>query len=282
MAKSSTQEQFTLGRQQIEDVTNTLKELMTQLRETTGTSSSQMTAALLHATDMLSSKVTELSERMSSVVLESAGLAQETATEVIGKAGEWSEQSNRALAVLLDRLGGHVDQTERLKKMLDESMVNLVDVLARYQGTISEMKKISTDFTVVASTAKETVGLAKSTQDALRKTAELSNGQVQKLADSTESYQQVWLQIHDSMERYQRVFEAVERASQNVLESVTQHLKDYSETTKNHFEGLVSVSNDHLAQISGKISGAIGELDTSIQDLGEIMGKINLTSRGHA
>ena len=282
MAKSSTQEQFAFGRQQIEDVTNTLKELMTQLRETSGTSSSQMTAALLHATDMLSSKVTELSDQMSSVVQESTSRAQETATNVIEKAGEWSEKSNRTLSTLLDRLGGHVDQTEQLKKMLDESMGNLVDVLTRYHGTIGEMKRISTDFMVAASTAKEMVGLAKTTQDSMRRTAELSAGQVQKLEDSTESYQQVWSQIKDSMERYQRVFEAVERASQNVLESVTQHLKDYSETTKNHFEGLVVVSNDHLAKISGKISGAIGELDTSIQDLGEILGKINPTPRGRA
>jgi len=282
MAKASTQEQFALGRRQVEDITNTLKELMVQLRETSGASSSQMSAALLHATDTLSSKVNELSEKMSSVVLESAGLAQETASQVIGKAGEWTEQSNRTLAALLDRIQGHVDQTDRFKSMLDNSMASLLDVLTRYQKAITDMQRVAGDFSIAASTARETVDLVKATQETIRQTAALSSGQVAKLEETAESYHNTWTEIQKSMERYQRVFEAVEKASQRVLESVTQHLKNYSETTKNHFEGLVTVSNDHMSTMAGKISGAVAELESSISDLGDVLGRVGRPPGGRA
>lgn len=134
MAKQSTSDQIALGKEQAEQIASTLRLMMEQMEKTTGTSSAQMLNALTFATDALSQKVGELSERMAHLVQESTGQVSETASRVIRETGQWSEKSSERLAALLARLDDHLDHTGALKSMLESSMTNLSNILNQYSG----------------------------------------------------------------------------------------------------------------------------------------------------
>jgi len=280
LAKQSTSDQMALGRRQVEDIASTLKQMMEQMEKTTGTSSTQMLNALTFATDALSNKVAELSDRMAQLVQESTGQVNQTASRVFQEAGQWSEKSNERLAALLSRLDGHIDQTAALKGMLEASMNSLSEVLNQYRGVNKDVREIASQMSLATGSLQHVVSNAKATQDAMQRTAQLSADQVNKLEETQRDQEKVWRSINQSMEEYQRVFGKVEVTSKEILEHISKHLTDFSETTRHHFESLVTVANDHIGDAIGKVHGVIVDLEASIELLGDVLTKNSQTRKG--
>lgn len=157
MAKQSTSDQMASGRRQVEDIASTLKQMMEQMEKTTGTSSTQMLNALTFATDALSNKVAELSDRMAQLVQDSTGQVSRTASQVIQEAGQWSEKSNERLATLLSRLDGHIDKTATLKGMLEASMNSLSEVLTQYRVVNKDVGEIASQMSLAAGSLQHVV-----------------------------------------------------------------------------------------------------------------------------
>lgn len=103
---------------------------------------------------------------------------------------------------------------------------------------------------------------------------------MENLEQAQRSQQELWGDIHESMEQYQRVFGKVEVTSKELLEHVSKHLTAFSETTRHHFESLVKVANDHIADAIGKMHGVVGELEASIELLGDALTKNSQTRKG--
>ena len=273
MAQKSTSDQVALGRRHSEEIATTLHELMRQLKETTGLSSDRMLAALAGATDDLSKKASDLADRMSGLVQESTGKTHDTAVRVIDSAEQFTVRSAERLEVLLTRLGERVDQTGALKGMLESSMAGLGDVLGQYRSISEEVRRVTGDLGSAASSVKDAVTLVHEIQAALQLTATHSVRQLEKLGDAHSSQEELWTSIDRSMEHYRTVFSQVEGHTQGLLGNLATHLSNFSETTSQHFDKLVSVANDHVSDAVNKLRGAINELESSVQELSESLSR---------
>ena len=72
LAKSSTAEQLALGKTQVEDLTNVLRQFMLHMNETAGSSVNQMAATLTSVVHDLSNKVSELGVKMAETLHKNA------------------------------------------------------------------------------------------------------------------------------------------------------------------------------------------------------------------
>jgi len=246
---------------------------MKQLKETTGSSSDRMLAALAGATDDLSKKVSDLADRMAGLVQESTGKTYDTAVRVIDSAEQFTVRSAERLEALLTRLGERVDQTGALKVMLESSMACLGDVLGQYRSISEDVRRVTVDLGSAASSVKDAVTLVNEIQAALQLTATHSVRQLEKLGDAHSSQEELWKSIDSSMEHYRNVFSQVEGHTQGLLGNLATHLSNFSETTSQHFDKLVSVANDHVSDAVNKLRGAINELESSVQELSESLSR---------
>src|SRR4030095_2074165 len=118
----TTTEQMTLSKTQIENFTAGLQNFMGQMHEATGLSVQQMAAALTTVVHDLSTKVAELGQQMTQMVVDSAGQAAGAAQAVIDKADGWSSQSAAQLAQLLERHQGQLHRSREMQTAFDTSL----------------------------------------------------------------------------------------------------------------------------------------------------------------
>jgi ABC-type transporter Mla subunit MlaD len=72
---------------------------------------------------------------------------------------------------------------------------------------------------------------------------------------------------------YEATFSRVDHAAGELLGQIAQNLRDYTQTSRQAFEGLVGVSNDLIGNAVQKLSGAISELEEYLSDLSDALSK---------
>ena len=92
-SRDSSMAQVAMGKQQVEELSETLRNLMTQLNQSAGTSVSNMSATLTAVVHDLSTKVGNLGNEVSNVMRQSSADATGAAREVIERASSWSARS---------------------------------------------------------------------------------------------------------------------------------------------------------------------------------------------
>ena len=265
LAKESTSAQAQLGRAQIEELTEVLRGLMRQMNETASTSVDRMNATLAAVVHQLSQEVTGLSDKMTTSIIDSAGLATGAANEVIQKADRWSNQSAEQLRQLLETHHAQLDTVKALRLALEQSLVEFNNALTRY-GTVS----LSVEHAVasVSGAAGSLAGTAKSVREsheALQRIAGLANSQLEHLATANNDQREVWRQIQQSMEQYRTLFSRVEGEASELLTQIGQHLQNYVQTTQQGFDGLVKVSDEHFTNATKRLAGSVNDLNEVLE-----------------
>jgi len=280
LSKRATTEQIQLGRTQIEELTEVLRGLMTQLNESAGSSVSRMAATLTAVGHDftavvydLSTKIGQLGDKMTNSIIDSAGVATDAASEVIEKASQWSAKSAEQLAELLESHHRQLDTVTGLRADLEESLVGFRVALKEY-GALSVTLK---DLVGNASAAATSIGgIAKSLRDthaSLERVAGLAATQVEHLADANRSHEEMWRQMPDTMEQYQKLFARVEAEASSLLSQIGEHLENYVATSRHGFEELVKISDEHFANATKRLGSSVNELDEVLQVLIEDLGK---------
>ena len=136
LAKDSTAEQMRLGRTQVDELNSVLRALMVQLNESADNSVARMNATLTAVVAGLSEQVGQLSDKMTSSVVETAGLATGAANDVIARASEWSSQSAEQLRELLEEHHGQLDTIKGLRSSLEAALGGFNDALNRYARVV--------------------------------------------------------------------------------------------------------------------------------------------------
>jgi hypothetical protein len=131
LARHATEEQMALGRSQVEELTMLLRGLMAQLNESAGLSVTNMTAALTAVVHDLSTKVSELGQRMAHTVAESAQQATGAANTVIVQANAWSARHTDQVAELLEQHQAHLGRVEEIRGTLDATLARFQDALGQ-------------------------------------------------------------------------------------------------------------------------------------------------------
>lgn len=272
-AKNSTAEQMALGKTQVEELTAVLRQLMTQINDTAGTSVSHMAATLTAVVHDLSAKVSELGEQMTRSMEESAHRASGVATAVVQQANDWSARSAEQLARLLERHQAHLSQIENLKGALDATLAEFRDGIQQYATVTAELRKVSVDVSAVVAHGAEATRAMRGVQDAVQQVATQSKTQVEKLAEANRQQEESWRRIQESMRQYQQVFSEVDRTAGALLSQISQNLRDYTETSRQGLEGMVKVSDQLLESAVQRLSASINELEQYLDDLTGVLSK---------
>jgi hypothetical protein len=273
-ARASTSDQIALGNRQVEELTQVLRGLMTEMEAKAGSSVQSMGATLTAVVAALSSKVEALGDRMTASLSQSADAATGAAKDVIDRAQSWSSQSASQLADLLKAHQGQLNAMTDLRQVLDDSLGGFLSALREYRAVNADVQKVTADFAALATSLAGATKAMRETQLSAQQVAGLAAGQLEHLATASKDQQNVWQAIARSMEQYRNVFARVEEDSSKLLHQISQHLKDYVDVSQKGFEGLVTVSDQHFATATQRLAASVNELDEVLQGLSD-----TLTSR---
>jgi len=275
LSRRATTEQIETGRSQIEGLTEVLRGLMTQLNETAGISVSRMAATLTAVVHDLSSRMAEMSDKMTNTVIDSAGLATGAANEVIAKADQWSANSSQQLAKLLDTHHAHLETVKGLRDDLEMTMVGFRASLEEYSNVTSGLRELVAN---AGAAATSLGGIAKSLKDthvSVERVVAMSATQVEHLSQANKAQDQTWQRIKSALEQYEQLFRRVETDASKLLQQITEHLAHYTATSRNGLEHVVKIADEHFANATKRLGSSVSDLDDVLQDLIEGLAKHN-------
>jgi hypothetical protein len=272
-AKSSTAEQLALGKTQVEDLTNVLRQFMAHMNETAGSSVNQMAATLTGVVHDLSNKVSELGVKMAETLHKNAEHASSTAAAVVDRADKWSSQSAQQLENLIGQLETHSTNTKEIEHTLMAALGLFNDSLSQYTSLNIGLNKIANEVNAMASSAAGAAHSATESQKSLQQISLQTTSQLERLAEANQRQQAVWTGIRESMKQFQVIFGQTEHAASHLLNQISSHTTAYLEVTKKGYDEVVKVADEHFTQAAKKLGASVNELDEYLQDLTETLEK---------
>jgi uncharacterized protein YukE len=268
-----TSEQIAIGQSQVEAFTTILSDLMVQLKETTGSSVTEMSATLTAVTHNLSEKVSQLGEHMTRAIKESSDNTTGAAQEVINKAGLWTSKSAEQMDQLVEKYQVQIELTSELKDALKSALIGFKESLGMYGQITGDFKQVTNDVNVTVKLMTQVSTVIRENQESLKIIAGLTKEQIQQLRGANQDQKDIWKGIYDSMQTYRTTFQQVENSAKGLLTLISDNLANYTEQTEDNFKKLVQVSNEHFGTAVKKLSGSVEELDELLQNLNEIIHK---------
>jgi hypothetical protein len=273
LAKNSTAEQLALGKSQVEDLTNVLRQFMVHMNETAGSSVNQMAATLTGVVHDLSHKVNELGVKMAETLHQNAQQASNTAAVVVDRAHRWSSESAQQLEHLIGQLETHSRNTKEIETTLMATLGLFNDSLSQYASLNSGLNKIANEVNAMASSAAGAAHSASESQKSLQQVSTQTTSQLERLAEANQRQEEVWTGIHESMKQFQTIFGQTERAASQLLNQISGHTTSYLEVTKKGYDEVVRVADEHFSQAAKKLGASVSELDEYLQNLTEALEK---------
>jgi hypothetical protein len=275
LSKSSLAEQMLLGQSQVEALTSVLKGLMTQIKETTGASVTEMSVALTAITHGLSEKVAELGEQMSETIKQSSDNATDAAQEVIHKAGVWTSKSAEQLDRLAEKYQSQFELTNELNNALKLSLIGFKDSLDKYGQVTGDLKQVTSDVNTTVRLMTDASSAIKENQESLSVIAVLTKEQINALNAANQDQKELWKDIYNSMQQYKDMFQEVENSAKGLMLQISDNLVDYAKQTEDNFQSLVKISNEHFGNAVKGLGQTVGELDELLQNLNDVLNKKN-------
>jgi chromosome segregation ATPase len=202
--------------------------MMTQMHDSAGLSVTRMAATLTAVVHDLSTRVTEMGERMSQTVTSNAGRATEVTQAMIGKVDQWSTHSTQQLAQLIEKHQAHLERVQDVQRTMETTLVHFKTALSEYATVTTGLKSVSAQTTAMVTAATGTVKNLKETGDAIERVARLATTQAERLGDSNRQQEEVQQRLAVNLQRYQQVFQEVERSASQLLEQIEQHLRSHN------------------------------------------------------
>ncbi|MHB8501150.1 MAG: hypothetical protein ACYDCG_01605 [Candidatus Acidiferrales bacterium] len=280
LAKNSTAEQLALGKTQVEDLTNVLKQFMVHMNESAGSSVNQMAATLTGVVHDLSNKVGDLGVKMAETLHKNAEHASSTAAAVVDRADKWSSQSAHQLEHLIGQLESHSKNTKEIENTLMATLGLFNSSLSQYASLNAGLNKIANEVNAMASAAAGAAHSATESQKSLQQISVQTASQLERLAEANQRQQAVWTGIQESMKQFQMIFGQTERAASELLNQISGHTTSYLEVTKKGYDEVVRVADEHFTQAAKKLGASVNELDEYLQDLTETLANVKGGANG--
>jgi hypothetical protein len=283
LAKNSTAEQMALGRSQLEDLTNILRAMLTQIEQATGSSVNSMGTALTAMMTDLSSNVADLTRQSQQSMIQTSQASADAARSVIKDATDWSIASKEQLAELIERHTGQLSTAERLTASLQEAATSFNSASAEFNSILMKLQHVSAEAGVCTTAMSGAAKMVKDTQEGLRLVADESLSQVINLSQAGREQQEFVSRISQTMQHYQETFAQVEVTASALLQTLERNLGQHLELCKRGYDSLVAVSNDHFVNASERLGSTVNDLQEYLEDLSAALVKSlpSRNSNGH-
>jgi uncharacterized protein (UPF0335 family) len=269
-AKQSTDTQLSSGREQVEALTRLMEGLMTRLNESADSSLKNVSATLTVVVDDLSQKVSAVSDKMLQSVSDSTNRSQEAATHVFQTAGAWSESTAKRLEGLVDSIELRSNDVNAAGIILLRAHEAIKNTLLQNQNALDSLSKASEQVRMYSSSL---AGLAKNA-DEIQKGQILATTQVKQVVEEFRRVSTVNSGFLDEYKKvfteYKGVFDGVDSRIAATLTAINQGMNTYVQSVENNFKTIVTVTNQHLPQISTTLKDQITELEIQLQELSDV------------
>jgi hypothetical protein len=149
---------------------------------------------------------------------------------------------------------------DALKETLQKNQVAL-DALSRAG---EQVKMYSTSLAGLAKTADDT---QKSQVQAAKLAVQLIE-EFRRVSEANASFLNEYRGIFSA---YKNVFDGLDTRIAATLTAINQGMNEYAQTVENNFRSIVSVTNEHLPQISTTLKEQITELEGQLEELSDVL-----------
>jgi hypothetical protein len=274
LTKNNTVEQMAVGKAQVDELTTVLREMMAQMHDSAGLSVNRMAATLTAVVHDLSSKVTDMGERMGQTMEANAGHATHATQTMLARVDQWSANSTQQLAQLIEKHQSHLQRVQDVERTLDTTLAQFKTTLSEYATVTTGLKSISAQTTAMVAAATTSMQNLQGTGDALERVAKLTTTQAERLAQANHHQEEVQQRLAVNLQRYQQIFQEVEQAASKLLEQIEQQLRRYMSTTQQGFQHLTQTADEHFANASRHLGETVTGLDEHLQDLTDILERL--------
>lgn len=280
LARNSTIEQMTLGKTQMEDLTNVLRQMMVQLNEAANTSTSRMTQTLGALVADLASKITELNSQMAKNVEENASRTTTAASVVIDQAAAWSSKSSEQLEQILQQQRAHLQNVREVEAALMSAVERFKISVGEYAALNSALQNTAREASAMATAAAGAARSSEESQKALQQIAAQTRAQIEYLAQANRAQQEVWESIRERMEQYRNVFAQTEGSAAKLLGQIAQGTTVHLDVTRQKYDALLKAFDEHISSAVGKLGGSVNELGDFLDDLNDLIKKVGGSTDG--
>jgi DNA repair exonuclease SbcCD ATPase subunit len=247
--------------------TAVLQELTAQMREVAGMSVTQIGSALTAVVYDLSTKVTELGQQMTQTATESAGQTASAAHAVLERADAWSARNAEQLAQLLERHRGQLERSHDVQAAFDTTLARFAEALAQYTTITGHLRQVASQVRTMVTAAAGASETIRDATTSLDRAAGLAALQAERFAEAAQRQEEVQRQMVESLRQYQQVFSQVNTTASDLLTQMGQHLRQYTDTTRQGFASLLQAVDEHFANASRHLGDTVHGLDAHLQDL---------------
>lgn len=282
LAKTSATEQMALGRSQIEDLTNVLRSMLTQIEQATGSSVTNMGVALSVMMADISSKVAELTEQSRNSMVQTSQASADAAKSVIKDASDWSIANKEQLASLIEKHTSQLVTVEKLTGSLEEAASRFTSASTQFNSILTKLQQVSTDAGVCTTAMSGAAKSVKDSQEGLQIVADESLAQVVNLSQVGREQQEFVSKILQTMQQYQETFAKVESSASSLLQMLDRNLNQHLELCKKGYDSLIEVSNNHFVNATERLGSTVDELQEYLADLNELLAAKSPARNAHA
>ncbi|HEY7495476.1 MAG TPA: hypothetical protein VIH59_30765, partial [Candidatus Tectomicrobia bacterium] len=247
--------------------TAVLQELTAQMRQVAGMSVTQIGSALTAVVYDLSTKVTELGQQLTQTATESAGQTASAANTVIERADAWSARNAEQLAQLLERHRGQLERSHDVQAAFDTTLARFAEGLAQYTTITGHLRQVANQVRTMVTAAASASETIRDATTSLDRAAGLAALQAERFAEAAQRQEDVQRQMVESMRQYQQVFSQANTTASDLLIQMGQHLRQYTDTTRQGFASLIQAVDEHFASASQRLGETVHGLDAHLQDL---------------
>jgi len=270
-AKRSTNSQLATGKEQLEALTRLMEGLMVRLNDSADANLKSVSSTLTVVVDDLSRKVSEVSTRMLEAASDSASKSQAVASRVVQDAGAWSEATAKRLETLVNSIETRSQEFAQAGSMLLRANDALKETLQKNRGALDALSQASEQVKMYSTSL---AGLAKNADDTQKSQVQAAKLAVQlieefrRVSDANAGFLNEYKGVFAA---YKGVFDGLDTKIAATLTAINQGMNEYVQTVENNFRSIVSVTNEHLPQISTTLKDQITELEGQLEELSDVM-----------
>jgi hypothetical protein len=270
-AKQSTNSQLATGKEQVEALTRLMEGLMLRLNDSADANLKTVSSTLTVVVDDLSRKMSEVSTRMLEAANDSANKSQAVASRVVQNAGTWSEATAKRLEALVNSIETRSQEFAQAGNMLLRANDALKETLQNNHGALDALSRASEQVKMYSTSL---AGLAKSADDTQKSQVQAAKLAVQlieefrRVSDANAGFLNEYKGVFSA---YKGVFDGLDTKIAATLTAINQGMNEYAQTVENNFRSIVSVTNEHLPQISTTLKDQITELEGQLEELSDVL-----------
>lgn len=269
-AKNSTNSQLATSKEQVESLTRLMEGLMLKLNDSADANLKTVSSTLTVVVNDLSRKMSEVSTRMLEAANDSANKSQAVASEVVQNAGTWSEATAKRLEALVNSIEARSQEFAQAGNMLLRANDALKETLQNNQGALDALSRASEQVKMYSTSL---AGLAKSadeTQKSQVQAAKLATQLIEEFRRVSDANAGFLDEYKGVFAAYKGVFDGLDTKIAATLTAINQGMNEYAQTVENNFRSIVSVTNEHLPQISTTLKDQITELEGQLEELSDV------------